>query len=237
MSAKVMNEQILGTDFDRINKLAASIKQHHTEINQAQETISAEKKEIMGISRTHFFDDLENPEHAPEVVGNHEFHVEDGIVTVNFKVKSPTMSEINKKPAAEVLKEACGDVNVYDKLFEESDTITPGATPEKMLEQALDHPELFRIQLNETLSPGQLAQLVKEHPDWVEVGIKDLTGYANFYPDCTIKHTIVKTQLKFLDRVSKLDTAVRTRLRGFLKRFLRDTLDMAVICGNANKTK
>ena len=235
MSAKVIDKNILGADFDKVNKLAANIKQHHTAINQAQEVIDSEKKEIIEVSRKIFFNDIDDAEKIPEVVGNHEFHTEDGIVNINYRVKSPQMSDISGVPADKFLRDKVGD-EPYEKLFDEVVTHTPGVTQDKMIEQSQMHPELFTIRLAE-LAPGQLAQLIQEHPTWIQIGIKDVKRYAEEYPDCVVKTTTVKAKAKFLDKVSKLDGVVRKKLRKFLSKFLQDTVDPVVVCGNANKTK
>ncbi len=234
MSAKVIDKSVLGDEFDRVSKLAASIKTHHTEIAAAQEQIDTEKKDIVGTSKGIFFGDLENGEEAPVVVGNHEYHTEDGIVRVNFKVMGRPMTDINKKPADEVLKTQVGE-EAYQKLFQETKTHTPGATTQKMFQQAQGHPELFTIRLTE-LGVDQQAQLVQEHPDWLVISIKDPDKYAETYPDCTVSTTTVKVKGNFLDKVAALDGALRTKLRKFLVSFLKPTLNPVVVCGNASKT-
>jgi len=237
MAAKVIDSKCFADNADelkRVTELAGSIKKRHQLIATETEKIDAEKKEITDISSGIFFKDVEDAE-VPAVHGNHEYHTPDGdLVSVNFKIQSPSMTEINKNPADVELKKQFGDA--YGKLFDEAETHAVTAKPDDLLEQAQITPDLFALRLK-ALTPEQMVDLVSSHPDLVEVNVKDLNRYAVTYPSFVATTKAVKPKAKFLDKVAKLDGPVLQKVRKFLTAFLKPTVKTAVLCGNTSKTK
>lgn len=217
--------------FIQAKTLAEEIKSLHTEISQKTDTMDTDKKELGAKSKSYFFKDLTKDE--PEVVGNHEYHLDSGDkVTVNFKVEGKPFEQINGKPAYDVLQSFLKEHT--DTLFGKQDAIQVTAPEFKLKGQACDHPELFEIGLK-PLTHDQKMQLVKEHPDWVGVIVTDVPKYAEIYPADVDKKTFVSYKTGFVEALTKLDTIVRKSSKGLLKALLKDTLKPAVLCGNRSK--
>jgi len=233
MSAKVITEACLKNngEYEKVVKLAETIKKRHTIINTETELIKNDKKSITGISTDMFFDDM--GAEVPEVNGNHEYHTDDGIVRVNFKVKSTDMNTINDKDAKTVLTSIFGDS--YGSLFNESDRNVLKASQKDLFKQAGSTPELFRIKLKDGLSTSDLAKLVTSFPDMLEVGVKDLNRYTEEYPESIDTNTTVNIQKDFLKKLAKVDTPILAKAKKFLKTFLKTRITPAVIVGNRSK--
>lgn len=237
MSAKLINEKCFenAEQYEHVKALAASIKQRHTLINQEQEKIDEEKSEIGKMSEEIFFDDLEQKK-VPELHGNHEYHIPGNIVSVQFRVSSRPMVEINKQPADIFLKNKFGE-EIYKKVFTEKASYEVGATPAKLAEQAQERPELFRIALRDDLDFKALQGLIREHPELVTIQVTDTEQYAKVYPAHVVKTVKVKNKNGFIDKCAKLDGTILTKCRSILKTLLRPSVSTAVVCGNAVKTK
>lgn len=233
MSIKVIDEKCFESqeEYQRVCALAASIKQRHALIAQETERIDTEKKEIRKISEDIFYGDLDGKK--PELYGNHDYHVPDDIVRVNFKVSRKEMDQINKKSAKEFLKERFGDE--YDKIFEEVELFELDASEEQLLDHAGSHPELFRIALRDDLGLEALKTLVIDHPEFITLQVKNLNEYAEAYPAHVSKKTKVKVQTGFIDKVSKLPNDVLVKTKKIIKALLDNSLSASVICGNTKK--
>ncbi|TRZ52438.1 MAG: hypothetical protein D4S01_02985 [Dehalococcoidia bacterium] len=236
MSAKVIDSKVIGNaeELVRVTELAGSIRNRHQIIAIETEKIGAEKDEIGKISQDIFLADLEKD--TPILHGNHEYHTSSqDLVTVNFRMQANTIGEIQGHPAQLVLKKVFGD-DAYNKLFTESVINTLAATPSTLMAQAQDTPELFTIRLKD-LDHDQLKTLITEHPDWLEVGVKNLVDYQKFYPSHVSSITNVKVTGKFIDKGAKIDGAILSKVKGFLKSLIKTSMSTAVICGNTSKTK
>jgi len=229
MGSKIITEGTLSNEqYQEVKELAASIKKRHTVINTETELIAAEKSKITTISTDLFFSDLEAE--VPAINGNHEYHTDDGIVRVNFRVKNTPMNTINDKDAKILLEGVFGEG--YGSLFEEAQRHTLKAEQKDMFTQAASTPELFNIKLKEGLSVGDLKKLVISYPDLLEVGVKDLNKYVENYPESVVTNTTVSLKDKFLERADKLGADSIQKARKFLKVFLKPRMTPAVIVGN-----
>lgn len=236
MSAKVINHESFQTheEYESVISLAASIKKRHTLIATEQEQLDTEKKELCRISTDIFFNDVEE-KFIPDIFGNHEYHIPEDIVSVNFKMASKPFNQIDKKSANDYLKDKFGE-ETYKKLFDETDTYTVAASETDIISQAGRHPELFRIALRDDLDIEALKALVIEHPELVTVQVRDVNGYAEAYPGHVEKITTVKVKKSFLNKCEGLGGDILKKTRSVLKTLLRASISTAVICGNATKT-
>lgn len=228
MSAKIiqMEEDTFG--------LAERIRNRYIHIQKESDVLEEDKKKLASKSRDVFFEDL-NKENV-EIAGSHDYYVEDDErVRVNFRVKSRPITEICKKDASEYLHKTLGDY--FDKLFEENKQHEITAEQEELRAQAADHPECFEIRLRQTLTHEQLFQLVSEHPDWVEVGVKDKDRYAEIYPEHTSTKTSVSAKKKFVEGIEKMEATLKKKTRRLMEAFLKPTLMPAVIVGNKSRKK
>lgn len=236
MNSKVITADVVKSygeenDFTQVKAIAEEIKALHSDISKKTDTLNTDKKELGAKSKEFFFSDLTKDE--PEVVGNHEYHLDSGDkVTVNFKVEGKPFEQINGQPAYDVLQSFLKEHT--DTLFGKQDAIQVTAPEEKLREQACNHPELFEIGLK-PLTHDQKMQLVKEHPDWIGVVLTDVTKYAEVYPADVSKKTFVSYKSGFVEALSKMDTIVRKSSKGLLKALLKDVLKPAVLCGNRSK--
>jgi len=236
MSAKLIDTTCFETEeeYQRIVQLASSIKRRHSIIAKEQEEINNEKNEICSISSEIFFNDIEQKA-VPEVHGNHEFHIPNDIISVNFRMMSRPMKEINGKPAHIFLKDKFGD-EAYDKVFSEEVTHEVNVDQLTLIDQAQRRPELFRIALRPDLDEQQLAQLIIEHPDFVQVQVANTEKYTAAHPGHTTKTIEVKVKRDFLNKVAKLDNIILKRTQNILKAIIRPAAKASVLCGNSTKT-
>lgn len=233
MSAKVIDQTSIGNEQEylKASELAKKLKCLGADIALKQEEYDNARKELVSISVESFFTDLDKD--VPVLVTNHEYHTEDGIVNVNFRVVSKPMTEIGKRPADEVLKEKSGDN--YPKLFTEEIDKIPTVEYPVMLSQATKKPELFSLRLRE-LTPDQLRSLVCEHPEWVEVIIRDIEEYGKHFPGNIKQNVSVKPIGNFIDACAALNKEAKVALKGFFKTFLKTALSPALSTGNSAKT-
>jgi hypothetical protein len=219
---------------DKAQALAESIKKRHVLINQETDKMETEKKELGAISTEIFIQDL--GKEKPEVLGNHEYHLspEQGTVTVNLKVKGRPITEINKKPAGDIVRglfqEHADKLFSFDKAFE---VLTDEST---LRGQATEHPECFDIALK-PLTHEQKMKLVAEHPDWVAVAITDVKKYADLYPAHVTTKESVSVNNGFIEIAGTMEAVVLTKARKFLSTLLKPMIQTAVVCGNKSKKK
>jgi hypothetical protein len=238
MNAKVITEEVINSygedhagDYDYVTKLAEDIKGLHTEISKKTDVLDTDKKILGSKSKDFFFIDVTKNE--PEIVGNHEYHIEGGDkVTVNFKVGGKPFEQINGEPAYDILKGYFKEHT--EDLFGKEDAIKVTAPDFRLLSQACDHPEIFDLSLK-LLTHDQKMQLVKEHPEWVTVTVTDVTKYAEVYPADVDKKTYVTFKNGFIETLSKVDTIIKKAASGLIGALLKDTLQASVVCGNRSK--
>lgn len=222
MSSKVIDDSFVS--------LAETIKGQHTQINQLKDTFETDKDKLSSHSKELFLKDISEG----DIVGNHEYHTTDGTVTVNFKINGRPLTEINGKPAINILRDKFKES--VDELFSQDTRIKVTPDEPKLRSQACAHPECFDIGLK-PLTHEEKMRLVAEHPDWITVQVTDLERYAEVYPACVEKETSVNFKQGFIESLSKLDTVVRKSAAGLLKALLPDVLQTAVNCGNRSKKK
>jgi len=234
MSAKVIDKDAVGNEqeFERVSSLAKELKERGARIAVEQEAYDNARKQLVSFSATQFFTDLDKK--VPELVTNHEYHTDDGIVNINFRMVSKPMNEINKQPASEVLKKVAGDEN-YGKIFTEEEEKVPAVEYPEMLAQAMAKPDLFALRLR-SLTPDQQKVLVSEHPEWVEVSIKDVEEYSKHFPGSINAKVFVKPTSNFIDACAALSNEAKVAIRGFLKTYLTTALQPALSTGNSAKT-
>lgn len=227
MSAKTIDEKTLqGEKLEEAQKLARVIKERYKHVQIESDQLEEDKKELAGISKEVFFEDLGKD----DIHNNHDYYTEgDDRVRVNFKVKSRPITEISKKPAGDFLKGQLGEY--FDKLFTESNSRTITASQDELRSQAVDHPECFGIQLKKTLTHEDLYKLVSEHPDWVEVHVSDDEKYSEIYPEHVNTETTVIPKGKFIESAEKMEPTLKTKVRGLMKAFLEPTIAPAVLVG------
>ena len=233
MSAKVIDEKSVGNEqeYKRVSALAKELKERGAKIAKEQEAYDKARKELVTTSVSMFNTDLDKA--VPELVTNHEYHTPEGIVNINFRVVAKPMDEINKQPASTVLKKVAG--SNYDQLFVEDTEKVPAVEYPDMLAQALAKPDLFALRLR-SLTPEQQTVLVSEHPEWVEVSIKDVEEYSKHFPESVTSKVFVKPTGNFIDACAALSNEAKVALRAFLKTFLKTALQPALSTGNSAKT-
>jgi hypothetical protein len=219
--------------FEKAQALAESIKKRHVLINQESDKMEAEKKELGAISTEIFIQDLDKE--TPEVIGNHEFHLgAEGTLTVNFKLKSRPITEINKQPAGQVVRNLLQDDS--EKLFSFNKAHEVTSDEDTLRQHACEHPECFDISLK-ALTHEQKMKLVAEHPDWVTVSVTDVNKYAEIYPAHVNTKESVSVNNGFIETAGSLEPIVLNKARKFLKTLIKPMLQTAVVCGNKSKKK
>lgn len=215
---------------EEIQKLVKSIRRTHVKLNQMKDDFETEKKRLGEISKEIMSEDLKKD--IPELNSNHEYHLDDGTVTVNFRMKMPPMTEINDEPAGKVLDRVFGEQR--EKLFETRTSIDILADEQTLLQQAPNHPECFDVGLK-TLTYEQKMQLVQEHPDWVQLQVTDREKYAEIYPAHVNKVDTVTAVSKMIEKASKLSDIAKQQAAGFFRALLPKVVTPAIVCGNRNK--
>ena len=219
--------------YSDVQTLVTEIKRRHTLINQETDLMEADKKTLGTISTEVFLQDLEKD--TPEVLGNHEHHLGDqGTLTVNFKLKGRPLTEINKQPAAKVIKDLFKEHS--DKLFSFDKSHAVQAEEGALRAQACEHPECFDITLK-ALTHEQKMRLVAEHPEWVTVSVTDINKYAELYPSHVVTTEAVNVNNGFIETVGTIEPTVLKSTRKFLSKLLKPMLTTAVNCGNKSKKK
>lgn len=235
-NAKLIDTKSFQTkaQYNEAVKLATSINKNHVEISKRQEQLDHDKAKLSDISKAIFTGDLNGA--IPALYGNHEYHVPDDIVSVNFKLSVAPISEINKKPADSFLKSRFGE-EAYKKCFTEKKGYKSTADAVKQLEQAKSHPELFRVSLRPDLEPEDLRKILEAVPDKVVVQVSNPEQYAKAYPGDVETETKVAIKGGFLEKVAKLDENIRKKVAKVLKAIIAPNVYTAILCGNAAKKK
>lgn len=218
-------------DVQRVNELAVSIKKRDALIQEEQEKLDVEKGEIKDISTRLFFGDV-TKDGVPDIFPNHEYHTEEGILTVNFKIQSRPLPNIDGHPASEVLRKKFQEH--FENLFKEDHTYELNADQDELRKQAATNADMFTFGLKD-LTDAQFIQLITEHPDWVEVRVKNIEEYAKQFPGHTVKNTSVKVSAGFLGKLQKVEGALKEKMKGFIEAFIRPALTAAVKTGNKSK--
>lgn len=233
MGAKVIDERVIQEPekLERLRELVRSIKNRHALINAETKKMEEEKAEIKDGSTKIFFEDIESAE-IPQLHTSHEYHFDDDLVRISFKVRSRPMSEIGGKAADEVLDEVFKEH--AGKLFDKDESYTVEADELSKLKQACDHPELFRVALK-PLTAEQLKTLAAEHPEFIAAQVTDVGRYAKLYPQYVSKKTTVSVKKGFLEVVDTIEGAMKKKARKFLSALLKPSLSPAVVVGNRTK--
>lgn len=213
----------LAGNYENAIRLAKSVKELHIMINQIQAEFTENKKNLGILSKEFFNADLSKKD--PEIVGNYDYPLESGTVTVNFKIDGKPFETIKDKPAHEVLQSIFGEHT--EKLFGSIDEIHVNETQSKLVCQARKTPELFRVSIKREALP----LILREHPGSVEVEVIDLQKYAELYPESVTKKTYATFKPGFLETLSKIDNTIKKAARNLIKDLLKNTLQTAVICG------
>lgn len=230
MSTKLIDKTAFtdAKQFKHAQDLVVSIKQRHSTVAKESEKLEAEKRELLDLSKEVFFEDISE---RSDFYQNHDYHTEEGVVHVNFR----TLSKKLEVPQA--VKDALGDS--YSDLFKTTNIYTVTATQDSLLGQAIKSPEMFGVTLKPTLGVVDLTSLVREHPDWVQVVVKDesLADYAKAYPEGVCTKAETKTRNGFIDTIGKLSDTLRKKLRKVFLTILKESLQPVVVCGNTSDKK
>lgn len=226
---KQIDEKVLTDpqELERIKGLVKMIRQRHALINQETKKMEAEKGTVKERSLEIFYKDLQNE--APEVFNNHEYHDDEGMVRVSFKVKARPFTEIGDVPAAEAVDRIFKDH--ADQLFNKEESYTIEADEATRIQQACDHPECFRIALK-PLTQAQLQQLISEHPDFVTAQVTDAKAYAEIYPQHVSKEITVSPKNGFLEEVRKVEKPILKAAQKFLTALMKASLTPSLTVGN-----
>lgn len=239
--SKVINK----LDYEKLYELATSCKKEHTEIARLTDEFDGHKKELSAECRTIFFEDLgatqcgDNLEltedREVDVYGNHEFHTDEGQVTVNFSVKSKAFTKIDKKPATEVLKGIFKEQ--YGALFEETPMKEVTAEQTVLDNIALEHPTLFAFNVKSGVPKERLRDMFRLFPDVFDVTVENIEEFEKSFPDMVETNTGVKTSNGFIEKLKKLskESLADKQIKRFLVGLLDKTVQTKVICGNKSK--
>jgi len=214
----------------RINNLATEQKKLKEEFTSETSKLKEDSKAIFDLDLGHIGDDG-----APEIYGNHEYPVEDHLVTVNMKMQQGglTFTQIGGKPAKDVLTGMMGEKD-FKKLFKETPILKE--SPEKLREVHKSHPDLISRRLNiSAIDPaileGMLDKLEAAVPEAVIHTVKDEAAYIETIEDAEFE-TEVSTATGFIDKCASLPDDTKTELRDFIRKVLGSCVTMAVKCGN-----
>jgi len=237
MSSKIITKEAFPSeqDYEKALGLIKEIKRRHTLIAVETEKFTEDKKTLCETHGELFLKDVSKD--IPELTTNHDYHLDEGIVSVNFRVISKPMENLKagavEKPAAEVLKELFGDK--YEGTFREEDSYKILADQETLNKLAVEAPECFRLSMKQGLSNEDLKKIVSVFPEMFEAAVVDEKAFAVKYPSQVEKTVKVKTNEGFIDTVSKFEDSMKKRIRKFLIGFLTPYATPQVVCGKSGK--
>jgi hypothetical protein len=209
-----------------INQLNTELKGKKAEFTEATDQLKEESKSVFDKDLGHLED-----ESIPEVFGNHEYHTDDHLITVNYKMKTGglTFTQIGGRPACEYLPEMMGDA-AYKKLFKETPKVVN--TPEELIEAHSFRPDLVGFRMNSSALPEEVMDELREkYPDAFTPYVKDEAAYISEIPAAVVE-TEVSTATGFLEKVASLPEDTKYDLRDFLRKVLASCVTSAVKCGN-----
>ena len=226
-------------------KIADTVWDLHKEINEVSLKLRGLKKEYEDASKSLKEDSLEvfsinlgeiGSGKVPEIHGNHEYRVKEGVVTVNYRMKPGGLefSQIGGVPA----KVALGGIlneKEYKRLFKERVKVVDS---EGVLERVREgKPELVGLNFNPSvLSEEELEHIRSEYPHAFSLYVKDHEKYVEEYPDADVEVTL-STSTGFIDKVANLPYETKRKLGDLIRKILLTTTTSAVKCGNKSSTK
>ena len=237
MSSKIITKESFPSeqDYEKALGLIKEIKRRHTLIATETEKFTEDKKTLCETHGDLFLKDVSKE--LPELTTNHDYHLDEGIVSVNFRVIAKPMENLKvgavEKPAAEVLKELFLDN--YETLFREEDSYKITAEQGTLNKLSEESPECFRISLKQGLSNEDLKKAVEVFPEVFEITVMDEKAFAVKYPSHVEKTVKVKTNEGFIDTVSGFGDSLKKRVRKFLIGFLKSYATPQVVCGKSGK--
>lgn len=216
---------------DELQELVDRIKELHTLLAHTEDELKVKKGTLIERSLKTFHEDVAST--TPDCRSSHEYHTDSGTVRVSFKLPSIDIGEFGKEKATDFAKRVFGDK--AEKLFKYKNKSEITASTKVMLKQAGSNPDLFKISLKDDLTPDKLAVLVREHPDFFAISVKDREAYMKNYPTHVEEKIAIVPKNGFIEKVSKLEKATLEKARVFLKKIFKEYVTAQVGCGNRSK--